>query len=325
MNIDVHSHILPQSYLERAAASPEFGASVGRREDGMLLLTLGGVDRPVPPGFYDVQVRRREVPAKGIDLQVVSPAPQLFYYNMDPKVGAEVARLANEAVAEMVRADPSRFLGFGTVPLQSVDLALAELERFEPLGLRGVEVGTNVGGRFLSDPAFRPIFEAIEARGLPVFVHPWDPAGKERLSCFSLLSVAGFLIETTLTLAHLIFSGFLDALPRLRLCFAHAGGFFPYLVGRVEREAGIDPAMGRALQRPVLEYLRRCYFDTIVLHPRPLECVIALVGVDRLVLGSDYPFDLGDPDPLASVAALEIPEADKVKIRGENARRFLGL
>lgn len=262
----------------------------------------------------------------GIDVQVLSPAPPQYFYSCDPEVTAGSARIINDTIAATVAAHPDRFTGLGTLPMQVPELAVAEMRRaVGELGLRGVEIATNVAGRELSDLHFEPFFAAAEELGILVFLHPHGFTHGDRLRTNHLNNVVGNPLETTIALSHLIFGGVLDRHTGLKLVVAHGGGFLPAYAGRWDHAYRHRPDC-QTCRRTPSAYLRDMHFDTVVFDHAQLAALIARVGADRVLMGSDYPFDMGDPDPAAFVAATPGLSGDALaQVLGLNAVALFGL
>ena len=281
---------------------------------------------PIGPAFYDLEQRLAFMHAQGITTQVLCAPPFLFYYWLDARAALDVIGRENDAIADAVAQHPARFVGLGTVPLQEVRLAVQECERIARLGLRGVEIGSNVDGRDLDADEFRPFFEAVEALGLAILIHGANVAGGDRMDDYHLRNLVGFPADTTLAAARLIFSGLLDRFPRLRICVGQAGGFLPYAIGRFDHGHAVRPECRRFISRPPSHYLQRLYFDTITHSPRALGLLLETVGPERVMLGSDFPFDMGPPAPRSVVTAqAELSPEDRRAIDCDTAREFLGL
>ncbi|MFQ5692253.1 MAG: amidohydrolase family protein [Nitrospinota bacterium] len=327
MAIDLHAHHVPEAYfrlMEREAA--RFQTRYGEDENGWPYVEHGGRGRVVfTREFWDKRVILKRIRSAGLDRQIFSPPPQLFYYNLDPDLGLEIARLWNDAAAELTAADPGRFGALASVPLQSPERAAEELRRaVREKGLLGVEVGTNCDGRYLDDPDFGPFYEEAASLGVPVLVHPWNPAGADRMADYALFEIVGFPLDSTICLIRLMLSRTLDLFPDVHFCFVHAGAYMPALVGRIRRALQVYPDLAKSLKRSPESYLRRIYYDTIVLNARALRHVVDLVGAERLFLGSDHPFGIGDPDPISSVEALNLPPDQTAAILEGNVKRLLG-
>jgi aminocarboxymuconate-semialdehyde decarboxylase len=212
-----------------------------------------------------------------------------------------------------------------TLPMQDPDAAVNEVNRaVTELGCRGIYLGTNIRGKELSDPSFLPVFERIHALGMPIFLHPLNVIGVQRLTSYYLHNLLGNPFDTAVAAANLIFSGVLDRFPKLTVCLPHAGGALPYLIGRLNRGWKVRPEC-KALKKPPSSYMRRFTYDTISHAPESLSYLIDLVGVDRVMLGSDYCFDMGYEQPVKVVTALKLSPADQEKILSANAARLLRL
>jgi aminocarboxymuconate-semialdehyde decarboxylase len=274
-----------------------------------------------------IEPRLAEMDRMGIDVQALSVAPSQYFYWTEPDVGCAAARLVNDNIAAIVGAHPDRFVGLGHLPMQQPQLALEELERCaKALDMRGVELCTQVAGRELSDPAFAPVFARLEALGMVVLIHPTGFTHGERLREHYLNNVIGNPLETTIAVSHLIFGGVLDRHPRLKVVVPHGGGFvgsYPFRMDHAWR-ARADCRVN--IRKKPTDYLRRLYFDTILFDPRALGQLIALWGADHVVLGTDYPYDMGDYDPLGSIKAVKGLSAEaRAAIAGGNAARLLGI
>lgn len=273
-----------------------------------------------------VETRLADMDRLGIDVQAISPAPPQYYYWAAPELGREAARLVNNRIAEIVAGHPERFVGLGTVPLQAPDLAVAELERMvKELGLRGVEICTNVAGAELSDERFRPFFAKAEELGIVVFMHPNGFTEGRRLADHYLINVIGNPLDSTIAVSHLIFGGVLDAYPRLKICVAHGGGFLPAYSGRMDHAHGARSDCRREIAKKPTHYLAKLYFDSIVFTHHQLEYLVERWGSDHILLGSDYPFDMAEPDPVGFVSGAKLSRDDKAAILGRNAAKLLKI
>ncbi|MEU5095679.1 amidohydrolase family protein [Streptomyces sp. NPDC020996] len=295
---------------EQRAHSPE-SLSVNRAQ----LRRLAGKLTSVPERLADLD-------AMGVDVQVVGPMP-MHHYWADADLAGRLARTVDEAVAAHCAEAPERLYGLGTVPLQHPALAVRLLEwAVTGLGLYGISVSTTVGGRELADPAHDRVWEKAEELGAVVFVHPWGCSLGERLATRYLGNTVGQPMETTVALSHLIFTGVLDRFPGLKLVAAHGGGYLPTYVGRSDHAWRVrEDARGCA--EPPSAYLRRMWFDALVYTPRALRHLVEEVGADRVVLGTDHPFDMGVSDPLARLDAAGLAPAERAAIAGGNALDLL--
>jgi len=326
--IDVHSHFFPRGILEALRTVGErYRTPVQTRDDGsVFVVTPERPYGPIGPGFYDLDHRLSFMQAEDITTQVLCAPPFLFYYWLDARAALDVIRMENDAIAAAVADHPGRFVGLGTVPLQDVRLAVQECERIARAGLRGIEIGSNVDDRDLDAPAFLPFFEAAEALGLAILIHGANVGGGARMDDYHLRNLVGFPLDTTLAAARLIFSGVLDRFPRLRICVGQAGGFLPYVIGRFDHGFAVRRECRRFLGEAPSGHLRRLYFDTITHSPRVLRLLLDTVGTERVMLGSDFPFDMGAPHPRAVVTAqADLSQEDVDRIYEGTAREFLGL
>ena len=307
MNIDVHWHYVPE-------------AAVGR-------LGGGAARQPALPELSDPELQVAEMDRRCIDLAAVSPSPVALQYQLDKDDGLSLHRTVNDGIAELVAAYPDRYVGLGAVPLQEPALAVQELERaMQVLGLRGVMIGTNVNGRNLDEPEFRPFFRAASDMGAFVFVHPMVVLAPERLRRYYLTNLFGNPTETALAIASLIFGGVYDECENLTCCFAHGGGTFSALVGRWRHGYAVREEPHAFGARSPEEYLPRIYVDSLVHDDRVCRHVITMVGADHMMLGSDMPYDMGAPDPVDRIERLDGLSADeKDQILSGTARRLLGL
>lgn len=324
MTIDIHSHILIDAAVDyvRPHLPPPVSLAV---EETKVLAARQGRDRHA--NLTDMALRLRELDAMGIDLQVVKPAPNQCYYTVPPDIGAVAARLVNDGVAAYAAQRPDRFLPFGTVPMQDGKAAARELERCAgELGFKGVQVLTNVAGAELSDPRFAPFWARAEELGMLVVIHPAGFTQPQRFTRFYFDNVIGNPLDTTVALHHLIFDGVLDRHPDLQILAVHGGGYLPAYSGRVDHAWGARSDAHGALPKPPSHYLRKIWFDSVVFTPHQLENLARVFGPDRILMGTDYPYDMAEYDPLAHVDAVEgFDAATKAAIAGGNARRLLGL
>lgn len=271
--------------------------------------------------------RLADMDAAGVDVQAIFPAPHQYYYWSPADVGLAACRAINESIAQIVESHPRRFVGMGCVPLQEPRLAVEELQRMaRDLGLRGVEIGTNVNGQELSSNALRPFFAKAEELGLLVFMHPLGTTEGRRLSEHYLVNLVGNPLDSTIALSRLIFDGVLAAHPSLNICIAHGGGYLPFYPGRLDHGHSVRPDSRERISEPPSTHLRKIYFDTVVFEPRQLAYLVDLYGADHVLLGTDYPYDMGEPDPVGFIARTPgLTSAQRALICGGNAARLLGL
>jgi aminocarboxymuconate-semialdehyde decarboxylase len=263
----------------------------------------------------------------GIDIQAISPSPNQTYYAADPDLGLATARVVNDNLAEIVGRHPDRFTALGTVPFQAPDLAVAELDRLhKSLGFRGIEIATNVAGEDLSADRFRKIFARVEELGMLIFIHPTGFPEARRFADHYLVNVIGNPLDSTVAVHHLIFGGVLHAYPNLKLVVAHGGGYLPAYSGRIDHAASARPDCCELIHRMPTEYLKRLYFDTIVFTHHQLEYLVDQYGADHVLMGTDYPADMGEVDPIGFIeGAAGLDDAERRAILGRNAARLLAI
>jgi aminocarboxymuconate-semialdehyde decarboxylase len=329
LKIDVHTHILPEKLPDfRNLPGGERFVRIEHDAPGRARMVVNGSSfREIANNSWDVEARLSECDAAGVDVQVLSTVPVLFGYWAEPGPALELARYLNDHIAGIVAERPSRFAGLGTIPMQKPDLAIRALERcVRDLGLSGVEIGSNVNGANLDSPEHFPIFEAAASLDAAVFVHPWEMAGADRMTRYWLPWLVGMPAELSLAICSLIFGGVLERLPALRIAFAHGGGAFPATIGRIVRGFEARPDLC-AVSNDVSprEYLRRIYVDSLVHDPLMLRYLVDLVGPDRIALGSDYPFPLGEERPGELIDSCGFPEKTRARLLHGTALEWLGL
>ena len=304
--IDVHSHAIPPRAVEAIASDPVgFSAHIESKDGARFVAHDQGYVYPLFNEFIDPEVKLQSMDRKGLDISVLSPPPPLFYYWADVETGVQIARLVNDGIAELVAANPDRFRGMATVPMQDAMVAIAELERVVSThGFRAVEVGTSIEGVQLADARFRGFLKRASELGILVFAHPYYIGAKQGLEDYYLTNLLGNPYDSTVMIANLMFSGILDELPELKLCVAHAGGFAPYQIGRLEHGHRARPEPKTNTKTSPLELIHRLSFDTITFNPRALRYLIDLVGADHVFIGTDAPFDMGDEDPIRTIEAV---------------------
>ena len=325
--VDIHAHFFPESYLRlMETEGPSFGVTLDRSDPAGPAIKVGAVlGGHLRREFYDVERRLRAMNRAKVQVHALSLTFPMVYW-ADGDLGPRLARLVNDAMSEAHTAYPDRFVGLATLPMQEPALAAEEVDRAADLpGIRGVYLGTNVNGKELDDPAFIPVWERIHRRGLPVFLHPLNVVGAQRLAPFYLGNLLGNPYDTGIAAAHLIFGGVLDRFPKLSVCLPHAGGTLPYLVGRLDRGRAVRRELAH-MKRPASAYLRRFTYDTVSHAPASLRYLIGLVGADRVMIGSDYCFDMGYERPVEVVTRLAgLPRAAQAKILHGNATALLRL
>lgn len=323
--VDVHSHFFPERFLrELMREGQAHGARVEERDGERLVWSSPHQVAQIGPVFYDVPARLEAIARWGITLQALSLSPPMLYW-APPALGRELARIFNDELVAICRAHPDRFVALATLPLQDVDAAVAEMERTSRAGCRGVYIGTNVRGRYLDAPEFAPLFEAAERLELPVFTHPLNNAGEDRMSGWHLGNSVGNPGETALAGARLIMSGTLDRFPRLTIVLAHGGGSLPFIAARMDHAYAVRRECRTAIPRRPSAYLKRVYFDTITHGDTALRVLIDAAGSSRVLLGTDHPYDMADADPIRRIERLALPSSAEQAICHRNARRLLRL
>lgn len=330
MKIDLHTHMLPKNWPD-LREKYGYGGFVSLEHHAPCrarILIDGTFFREIEDNCWSPQKRIQECDAFGVRLQVISTVPVMFSYWSKPADGHDLARILNDHLAGVVAEHPKRFAALGTLPMQAPDLAVRELERcVKELHMPGVQIGTNVNGRNLDDPEIFPIFEAAQDLNIALFVHPWEMMGKDRTAKYWLGWLVGMPAETALAISSIIFGGVLERLPRLRIGFAHGGGAFPGTIGRIEQGFVVRPDLC-AVDNSVnpRSYLGRLYFDSLVHDAYALRYLIKLVGAERIALGSDYPFPLGEARPGQLIESMDdLSTATKKRLLWGTALEFLGL
>ena len=322
--IDTHTHILTQ---ETAALLTKAGAKVTITPDdaeSAAFDVAGTVYRPFPTGGFDIARRLRDMDAASVDVHVLSATPQTYLYNLDPELSATVAAIQNDQMAKHIAAHPDRFMGIATLPLAQPARAADELKRaMTKLGLRGAMFASNVKGVNLDDPSFEPLWATAEELGAFMFVHPNNIAGADRLKSYYLANLIGNPLDTTIAAACLYFGGVMDRHPKLKIMLAHGGGFTPYQAARWEHGWKVRPEPKKNVPAQPKNIAGRYLYDTILHSAKTLEMMIALVGSDHVLLGSDYPYDMAMLDCVAHVRSLKISDADKAAILGGHAEALL--
>lgn len=327
MKIDIHTHILPGEL-------PDFKAKYGL--DGFVqldhhaacaakMMIDGQFFREIGDNCWDPAVRLRDCDRDHVDVQVLSTIPVLFNYSKPVHAALEYSRVLNDHIAGVVRGNPARFAGLGTVPLQDPDVAIREMERcLNELGLRGVEIGTHVNDWNLDEPRLFAFFEAAAELGAAVFVHPWDMVGKEKMPKYWMPWLVGMPTESTIAICSMIFGGVFERLPKLRVAFAHGGGSFPGTIGRIEHGFKVRPDLV-AVNNNVnpRAYLGRFFVDALVHDPAALSMLIDLFGANRVAMGSDYPFPLGEHVPGALIESMALPVEVKEQLLSSTAKEWL--
>ena len=330
LRVDIHCH-----YLNRDAAAKLAHLNPSQYEPSVKFASQ--LTREVnvkqmqdrAPKLSTIEVRIADMDRMGIDIQAVCPAPQQTYYWTDPGLGLEVSRMINDRLAQIIATWPDRFVALGTVPLQNVELAVAELERcVKQLDLRGVEINPNVAGRELTDPSLNldRFFAKARELDIVIFMHPIGFTQGERLMDHYLNNLIGNPLDTTVGTSHLIFGGVMERHPGLKIVLPHAGGFLGHYWARMDHGWRARPDCRTIIKRTPTSYLKKFFFDTITFDPEMLRNLIDKFGAAQVLLGTDYPFDMGEEDPVGLINSVpRLPSAERERIMGGNAARLLKI
>ena len=324
--IDIHAHFYPETFLRLVAAE---GSPYGMRcewaEGRLPTIDVGGLKTPIEKRYFDIPARVASMDEQGVAVHALSLTQPMVYW-APGELAKRMSEAYNDACIEAHLAYPDRFAGLAMLPMNEPDLALEELERIsDKPGICGIYMGTRVGELELSDESLIPVYEAIETKGLAIFLHPIKVVDPQRLRKFYLTNLIGNPTESTIAASHLIFGGILDQFPKLTFCLPHAGGSLPYLIGRIRHGWGVRPECRHLTNSPEM-YLRRFYYDTITHSHEALDFLISLVGADRVLLGSDFCFDMSYEQPVEFVMEhAGLNQADQSLILAGNARRLLAI
>ena len=283
--------------------------------------------REVDDNCFDAGVRMKEMDETEVGMQVLSTIPVLFNYWAMPADGHETSRFFNDHIADTVAMDPKRFIGIGTVPLQDIDLAIKEMERcITELKMPGLEIGSNINGANLSDQKFFPFYKRAEELGCALFIHPWEMMGEEHIQKYWLPWLVGMPAETSRAICSMIFGGVMEKFPKLRIAFAHGGGSFPLTIGRIEHGFNVRPdlvATDNAVNPR--DYIGKFWIDSLVHDEKAINYIIDVMGEDKICLGSDYPFPLGEHRPGKLIEEMGLPKELQQKLFSQNALQWLNL
>jgi aminocarboxymuconate-semialdehyde decarboxylase len=326
--VDIHCHFTSQRAddlahpLRKAADEPTL-AVISEEERARHRAYIASLDARI----RGADKRLKEMDAMGIDVQVVSPGPMQYFYYLEPDMGREASRMVNDDIAELCARHPDRLVAMGTVPLQEPRLAVEELERcVKSLGLKAVEISTNVNGEELSEKKFAPFWARAEELGVLVFIHPLGFTDGKRLSRYQFNNVIGNPLESTIAVGHLIFDGVLDRHPGLKICIAHGGGYIAHYIGRMDHVYSVRPEVRGNIKKKPSEYMKRLYFDTVQYDPVEVENLVRRWGADHVLLGTDWPYNMGETDPVGLLKRCGgLTAAERNKIGGLNAAKLLGI
>jgi len=310
LKIDMHTHILPKT-MPNWTAKFGYGKFIHleSNEDGSANMMQGGnFFRRIVENCWDAELRINEYSSFNTQVQVVCTIPVMFSYWANPKDCAELSRFLNDHIADLVQRYPKNYIGLGTIPMQDSEEAIKELERIKSIGLVGVQIGSNINDKNLSEDEFYPIFEACSRLGLAVMIHPWQMMGFDSMTKYWLPWLVGMPAETSRAACSMIFGGVLERLPKLRVCFSHAGGSFLPTLGRIEHGFNCRPDLV-AIDNQVnpRDYVGKFWVDSITHDIDALKYILNMQGAKRVCLGSDYPFPLGDLEIGKFIEESDIP------------------
>jgi aminocarboxymuconate-semialdehyde decarboxylase len=305
MNIDLHNHVIPTTIVDAIAREPKrYGTSI-EEKDGKRYFNSHGRLAELQKVFYDADAKVEWMNENQLDIAAISVGPPIYFYWLSADAGLEAAKLANDGIAQMVAKRPDRLRGMAHLPMQDPDAAITELERVvKEYKFKGVEVGTSIEGKPLADPRFRKVLKTIEQLGCFLFTHPYQCLAQGGMDEYYLSNFIGFPLDTTLMATHLMYSGALDELKTLKILLAHGGGFVPYQIGRFVHGFNVRPEPKVKTRTSPADLLRRFYFDALTHDAQAARHLINCVGADRVVIGSDHPFDMGPPDLMGAIDAI---------------------
>jgi aminocarboxymuconate-semialdehyde decarboxylase len=329
VKIDIHTHIMPERIPDwfKKFGYGEFIHLEHHKPCCARMIKGDKVFREVEQNSWDPEARMKEMDMTEVSMQVLSTVPVLFNYWAKPEHGLETSRFFNDHIAQCVALNPTRFIGIGTVPMQDVDLAIKEMDRcVHELRLPGLELGSNINNKNLSDLSFEPFWTAAEELGCCIFVHPWEMMGENDMQKYWLPWLVGMPAETARAIASMIFSGVMERHPKLRIAFAHGGGSFPFTIGRIEHGFKVRPDLC-AIDNDInpRNYLGKFWIDSLVHDPKALNYVIDVIGEDKICLGSDYPFPLGEHHPGKLIESMDFAKGLKEQLLYKNALNWLNI
>jgi aminocarboxymuconate-semialdehyde decarboxylase len=328
MKVDIHTHMMPDT-MPNWVKKFGYGEFIHLEHKNCQACMMKGdkLFRIVEPNCFQAADRLADMESQATSCQVLSTIPVLFNYWAKPADGYDTSRYFNDHLAKIANDHPKKFIAIGTVPLQDTDLSILEMERcIHSLNMPGLEIGTNVNGINLGDSRFHAFFAAAEKLNCSLFIHPWDMMGEADIQDYWLPWLVGMPAETTRAICSLIFSGVLEKYPKLRIAFAHGGGSFPYTLGRIEHGFQVRPDLV-AIHNQVnpQSYLGKIWFDSLVHDPLSFHVLLQKAGVDKICLGSDYPFPLGEHYPGQLISSLDLPTPIQEKLFFRNAIDWLNL
>jgi aminocarboxymuconate-semialdehyde decarboxylase len=325
--IDCHNHVIPEPIIQAMREAPARYHTHIEGERGAYQFRRGKIAFPLAPEFYDADAKLEAMDRKGITIACISPGPQVFFYGLPADQALATARIVNDGVAGMVAAGRGRLRGMATLPMQDADAAIAELERVaQDLEFRAVEIGTAIGEEELADAKFRPVLRRLQELKFTAFAHPNTQGSTGRLDCYYLANLIGNPLDTTIMVGKLMFSGALDELTELKMLLAHGGGFLPYQIGRFEHGHMVRADTSAGTRSKPMAMLRNFYFDALTHHPQATRHLIDMVGSERVVIGTDAPFDMGEEHPVDALEAVPgLTAIEREDVCWRTAARLFGV
>lgn len=325
--IDMHTHIIPKEFIKTIQKNKDFGVELIIKQGKEHMLLRTGRVAPCDEIFYNMDTRIKYMDSVNIDMQGISMSPLLFYYDFPLEIAKQVMFISNDEINRIVQEHKNRFFPIGTVPLQDVETSIAELKRIKKeYGFKAVQIGTEVNGKSLSDPEFFPFYQVAEQEKIIIIIHPFAPGPQKFMDNYYLINILGNPLFTTLAASNLIFSGLFDMLPNLKMVLLHGGGFVPYQMGRLDHGYMVRKESAENITNKPSFYIKNnFYFDTVLHDDTALKFLINLFGSKRVMMGSDFPYDMGDKEPYKNILKLELNPEDLENIAGLNAANlFLG-
>ncbi|MDH5748155.1 MAG: amidohydrolase [Rhodospirillales bacterium] len=326
--VDIHCHVhVPEADKMLQEIMPEATGRASVDSNPLTAEINSKQQKTIFPQLTEPEVRLKDMDRQGIDVQAISPAPFHYNYAFPADFTRGTCKVVNDRIAEITGQHPDRFVGLGTIPLQDADMAVAEMERcVKDLGFKGVEISSNVNGQDLTRAGLEKFFARAEELGVLIFIHPIGTSYKDRMDDHYFRNLIGHPLESALAVGHLVFDGYLEKYPGLKICIAHGGGYIPAYSGRFDHPYHLRDDCRVNISKPPSEYIKKLYFDTVVFTEHQLRYLIETWGADHVVLGTDYPYDMAETDPVGHVNTVKgLSEGDKALVVGGNAAKLLGI